>query len=410
MDEKEFNELVAKLEKATGEKVTKQVKEALKALDTESLKGLLEKDLVVKTELEKAIEQSTKSLNKQVKELQEELKFVKDNQGSESRRETLAKEIASKKEQIKGLVNGETKEVTLKANTVRASIANNTESVRLPDIGQLGYKRRALYDYFSKFPVGSGNHNGTISYIDWDEATTVKAAAMVAEGAQFPESTAKFQEYTQKLRKVGDTLPVSEEFGEDEQLAAAELDNFLRINVNSEIDRQIAVGSGAGENLEGLFTRVPAFTATPSSIPDANIKDLVRKMRTDIVKTRGSKYAPNFVAANSDVIDQYILKKDQNNNYMFDMNTGQIAGLDIVEDNNLDDNTLVVGDGRFGRIYEMGGVTLSEGTIDKQFTGDFKTLKARSRLLFLIRNVDLTGFNKSTDIDADLTTLASDPA
>ena len=92
---------------------------------------------------------------------------------------------------------------------------------------------------------------------------------------------------------------------------------------------------------------------------------------------------------------------------MFDMQTGTIAGLDIVEDNNLADNTLVVGDGRFGRIYEMQGVTLSEGLVNDQFTGDLKTMKARTRLLFLIREVDKTGFLKSTSISADLATLAS---
>ncbi|MEG7688991.1 hypothetical protein U2044_15470, partial [Listeria monocytogenes] len=83
-----------------------------------------------------------------------------------------------------------------------------------------------------------------------------------------------------------------------------------------------------------------------------------------------SKYAPNFVAANSDVIDQYFLKKDANNNYMFDAETGTIAGLAIVEDNNLADNTLVVGDSRYGTIYEKGGVVLSEGYSGTQFVED----------------------------------------
>jgi hypothetical protein len=35
------------------------------------------------------------------------------------------------------------------------------------------------------------------------------------------------------------------------------------------------------------------------------------------------------------------------------------------------------------------------------------TLKARKRLLFLIRNVDATGFRKITDIDSALAVLTS---
>lgn len=319
----------------------------------------------------------------------------------------VSEEIKAKKEQIKNVASGGKGEVEIKALSNRASIANNTEAVRLGTIGQLGVKLRALYDFFPKVQVGDGNHNGTISYIDWDEDTTVRAAAIVAEGGTFPESTAKFAEYTKKLQKIGDTLPVTEEFLEDEVLASSELKKFIDINVNTVIDTKIAVGAGGANDVEGLYTVAPAYTPVASGITDANIKDLVRKMRTAIVKTRGSKYAPNFVAANSDTIDRYFLKKDANNNYMFDSETGTIAGLAIVEDNNLADNTLVVGDGRYGTIYEKGGVVLSEGYSGTQFDGDMKTLKARVRLLFLVRNVDKTGFLKCTNITTALTTLAT---
>ena len=321
---------------------------------------------------------------------------------------TLAEEISENKETIKAIASGDKNaEVEIKALSNRASIANNTEAIRLSDIGQLGVKRRALYDFFPKVQVGNGNHNGTIAYIDWDEDTTVRAAAIVAEGATFPESTAKFAEYTKKLQKIGDTLPVTEEFMEDEVLASSELSKFIGINVNTVIDTKIAVGAGGANDVEGLYTAAPSYTPVASSIPDANIKDLVRKMRTAIVKTRGSKYSPNFVAANSDTIDRYFLKKDGENNYMFDSETGTIAGLAIVEDNNLADNTLVVGDGRYGTIYEKGGVVLSEGYSGTQFVGDLKTIKARVRMLFLIRNVDKTGFLKCTNITTALATLAT---
>lgn len=321
---------------------------------------------------------------------------------------TLFDEVKQRKSEITGLVKGEVgKEIVLKADTVRASITNSASQNKLTTIGQLGVKLRALYDIFRKVNLGNGDDAGKVVYHDWDEATTVRAATMVAEGDAFPESTAKFAKYSVDLKKIGDTLPVSEEFGEDEASAAAELEMFIETNVETKVDSQIAVGAGTGENITGLVTYAPAYTAVASGIPDANIKDLVRKMRTAIVKTRGSKYKPDFVAANSDVIDKYMLKKDGNNNYMFDANTGTIAGLTIVEDNNLADNTLVVGDSRFGTIYEKGGLTLSKVYINAQAVEDMMTIKARKRLLFLIRNVDKTGFLKCTDIDAALATLAS---
>lgn len=390
----------AELEAMTAEQLD-QYKTELKAHEAKELEGTITE--AVKAQIAEANKNLDDVIGAEVaKQLLEK--------GSKNVEEvkSLTEEIKEKKDSIKAIANGDKNiEVEIKALSNRASIANNTESVRLSDIGQLGVKRRALYDFFPKVQVGNGNHNGTIAYIDWDEDTTVRAAAIVAEGGAFPESTAKFAEYTKKLQKIGDTLPVTEEFMEDEVLASSELAKFVGINVNTVIDTKIAVGAGGANDIEGLFTASPAYTPLASAIPDANIKDLVRKMRTAIVKTRGSKYSPNFVAANSDTIDRYFLKKDGENNYMFDSETGTIAGLAIVEDNNLADNTLVVGDGRFGTIYEKGGVMLSEGMVNAQFTSDMKTIKARVRMLFLIRNVDKTGFLKCTNITTALATLAT---
>lgn len=386
-----IKELGTKIDAMKNESVSKTELDALK----EELKAI---EKMATTEQVETLKANLNELAEKLVEMQKGEKVEK----------TLLEEVIENKEKINALAKGDKKvEVELKALSNRASIANNTESVRLSGIGQLGVKLRALYDFFPKVQVGNGNHNGTIAYIDWDEDTTVRAAAIVAEGDTFPESTAKFAEYTKKLQKIGDTLPVTEEFMEDEVLASSELSKFININVNTVIDTKIAVGAGGANDIEGLYTASPAYTPVASGITDANIKDLVRKMRTAIVKTRGSKYAPNFVAANSETIDRYFLKKDGENNYMFDSETGTIAGLTIVEDNNLADNTLVVGDSRYGTIYEKGGVVLSEGYNDGQFVADMKTIKARVRMLFLIRNVDKTGFLKCTNITTALATLAS---
>ena len=327
---------------------------------------------------------------------------------NQSTKKTLVDEIKENKEVIKEIAKGNSNaEVVIKADTLRASIATNPHDLLLDGIGQLARKARSLYDFFPKIQVGRGNHNGTIAYVDWDEATTVKAAAMVAEGAAFPESTAKFKGYTLPLRKVGDTLPVSEEFLEDEVMAAAELDLFLSANVENKVDEQIVLGDNTGENLKGIFESVPAYTPVASGITDANIYDLCIKVMESITSTGGAKYRPDFVAMNISDINKLKLKKDANNNYVFDRQDERLASLNIIEDNNVAANTLVLGDSRFARIYEMGGVMLSKGYQNAQFAEDMMTIKARKRLAFLIREADKTGFKKVTSISAALTTLAT---
>ena len=330
------------------------------------------------------------------------------NKGGKNENKTFLEEVNENKSQIISMVKGSLgeKEITIKADTVRASITNNTDAVRLSGISPLARKARSLYDIFRKKQINKGDHNGQVRYHDWDEATTVKAAAMVAEGGTFPESTAKFVEYKKDLKKIGDTLPVSEEFGEDEVSAAMELERFVELNVESVVDTQLAVGDGTGNNIEGLYTAATTYTAAASGITDANIYDLAKKIRTSIVKNRGSKYKPDFVAMNADTYDRLVLKKDANNNYIFP-DRENIGSMVIVEDNNLADNTLVVGDSRYGEIYERGGVVLSRVYVNAQGIEDMVTIKARKRLLFLIRNSDKTGFAKCANITTALATLAS---
>lgn len=379
-----------------------QYKTELKAHEAEELKGTISE--TVKNQIAEANKDLNDVIGAEVaKQLLE--------QGSKGGEKVkgLTEEIEENKETIKGIVSGQRGEVEIKALTNRASVVGNTNAYALPTIGQLGVKMRALYDVLPKIQLSTkANDNGVIKYQDWDEATTVRAAASVAEGVAFAESTAKFAEYTMPIRKIGDTLPVTEEFGEDVALAAAELERFIDINVNTVVDAQLINGTGATEQLSGLLLQAPDYTPVAAAIPDANIYDLCRKMRTTIVKNRGSKYSPDIVVANSDTIDRYMLKKDANDNYMFRLELGNnIGALTIVEDNNMPDNQLVVGDRRFAAIYEKGGVVLSEGMINAQFTSDTKTIKARKRMAMLIRNVDRTGFLHCTDITAALVVLAT---
>jgi hypothetical protein len=362
----------------------------------------------IKTQLEAMPKsEAITKLQDDVSEALQGLAELKEKGTDADEKQTFIKAFKSVASDVVDIVKGtRTKEVVIKANTTRASIATSNSQMVIPGIGQLGVKVRGLYNIFRKIPVATGDHGGKVTYTDWDEDTIARAAAKVEEGVAFPESTAKFKSYSESLVKIGDTLPVSEEFGEDQVSAAAELEMFIDTNVQTKVDAEIANGTGTSGNLKGLVASVPAFTAVASGIAAANIYDLVKKVKTDITKSRGSKYNPDFAAMNSDTLDLLHLEKDANNNYIFP-DKSNIGSMVIVEDNNIADNVLVVGDSRYGRIYEMNGTAISRGLKGDQFVEDMETIKARKRLLFLIRNVDQTGFRKVTSISAALTTLTT---
>ena len=301
-------------------------------------------------------------------------------------------------------------EFVVKANTTRASVANSTDALRLQDVGQLAYRAFVLRSLFPVIPVGAGS-NGVVRYTDWDEATKVRAAAMVAEGAAFPESTAAWAEYTLDLKKIGDSIPVTEEMLQDQPRFARELEEFLNINVSIVEDDQLYDGDGTGNNLNGLYTTAPTFTAAASGIVDANFYDLIVKVSESITKGKKSKYQPNFALMSITDINRMRLKKDANNNYIIPPFTSkdgtQVASITVVECFAVTDNTMVLGDRRFAKIYEVEGYNISTGVVNDQFTKDLMTLKAKKRLNLLIRTADQGAFSKVTDIDAALTTLAT---
>lgn len=374
-----------------------------------------EMDLAIsnlKSELKKTVSEDYSKLKASLKSISEDLETIKENGMTKGTQKTLAQEIKEQLSQLKQVVKGHSSgDVTVKATVLRSSVAGNQQAAELPDIGQLAHAKLTAYDIFRRIPVTGSNHNGVIRYYDWDEATKVRAAAMVAEGTAFPESTAAWTTNTIPIKKIGDTLPVSEEFFEDENMFAAELNMFLDTNVRIKRNDQIVNGDGTGENLTGIFASIDAYTPVASGIQDASIYDLAVKVSEDITSVGGSKYMPDFALMNIADINKMKLKKDANNNYVmppFVSRDGQqVSGMVVLEENAVPANSMVIGDRRFARIYEIAGVQLSRGYVNAQFSSDLETLKVRTRLAFLIRGADKGGFRKVTDISAALTTLAT---
>jgi hypothetical protein len=392
-----------------------QIKTDAESLIQEKTNGLISEQKFTEklNELKSSSDASSAELKEQIAKLtdiakEQGLKMQSYNSNPQEANSTA---IKSDLEAVKEFISkGAKGELALKANYTRASVTNSTQAMRLNDFGQIGTRRLAMYDLFPKMPV-SPDSNGIVRYQDWDEATTVRAAASISEGAAFPESTATFQEYTLPLQKIGDTLPITEEVMLYAPRFEAELNRFLTTNVDVIIDTQLTSGSGTAPNLRGIYTAAPTYTAVASGIADANIYDLIIKTSEAITSTKGGKYAPNFAMMNIVDINKMKLKKDTTQNYLVPPFTTQggmyVDNMIIVENNAMTANTLVVGDTNFATIWEQGGLMVATGTVGTQFAADLMTLKVKKFLALLVRKADETGFRKVTSISAALTTLAT---
>jgi HK97 family phage major capsid protein len=326
----------------------------------------------------------------------------------ESMNELISKAIEDNADALKDLhKGGKELELVIKTNYLRSSVTSSTQAMRLDGYGLIGYKQATMYNLFPKVTV-SAESNGTIRYID--QSTATRNAAGVAEAGTFPESAVVWTEYTLTLEKIGDSIPISEEAVKDTARLAGEVEKFLALNVDLKVNTDLTVGSGSTPVIKGMYTYAPTYTAAASSISDASIYDLLVKMREAIVASYGGKYAPNVAVMNTATINLMKLKKDANKQYVvppFADGVMVVDGMTIIENNDMAANTVVIGDTRFGTIYELEGYTIGVNYSGTQYVNDMMTLKARKRLALLIRTADQTGFLKCTSISAALTTLAT---
>jgi len=305
-------------------------------------------------------------------------------------------------------------QMNTKAVVSQPSVIGNAFAQEIPGVGLLGHKVLTLQNIFRTYNLGNDD-NGKVRYYDFEETEIVRGAIPVSRQEAFGESKAVWKKFEVDLKKIGDSIPVDEEFFEDAQLFYNTIDGFLQQNVALEWERQLAVGNTSvnSKETDGILTYALQHTPTPQGIDDASIYDLLVDMKTDITRTKGSKFRPNAAMMNSTTFNKMRFKKDDNKNYVIppfvSADSRNVDGLSVVIVDEFPNGTIVVGDASLATIYQKGGVVLSKGEVNDQFIEDMFTLKIRKRGLLLVRNIDKAGFRKVTDIEAALAILESNP-
>ena len=414
MEEKELKELLEGVSKKNGESIKEAVKTEIAAacdglMKASELSAKLEamglKDGVIKT-LTDAVEKQGIEMRKL---------FA----GEAAPEKSLEQQIQANKQAIEDIAKGSGKTVSIKigGNTnktlvQRSGVSGSTMAMRLPDVGQLPYLGAQMTNLFRHAQV-SPSSNGVIRYIDQNSIT--RAAATVSEGAQKPESVISWIERTLNIQKIADSIPVTKEAFADVYFIQSEIERLLNVNLALKEDSQLWNGDGNDPNLKGVYTSAGTFSVSSwlsgggFQVGTGNIYDLLACIKTSIMDNAQSKYNPNYAVMNPKDVLKMKLTKDSFGRYLlppFMTADGQnVDGMQIIESSQVTANTMVVGDFRYGTIYDLEGVTIDMGYVNDQFIKNTFTILAEKREALLIRNVDVTGFNKVTDIAAALAAL-----
>jgi HK97 family phage major capsid protein len=353
----------------------------------------LEKIAKKNAELEKKISENEANLNG----LQ---KIVKDisisTEGKEKEEENTIKVLE------KGFAKIKDEAIRVKAtSTTQTAVVSRSMNHRLDGVQHLPSPKFVFTDFFPTIRVSNPNSFNEISYMDWDETSIVRAAQSRAENGTIAESELVLIEKTVKLESFADSVSLTKSAQKNADIFARDVNAFLENNMKRAINLALYSGNGVSPNIMGLYTRAITFNHaayTGAKFINANLSDLLLVLKTRILKGKDQDYLPDFAFVTHDDYMSMMALKTATAEYI----NAPLHGINLIPSSFVTDNTMVLGCSNLFKIYT---------TLDYEYEIGYKTGNFEKRapsvvietvLQSLIREADLSGFLKVTDVAAAL--------
>lgn len=269
---------------------------------------------------------------------------------------------------------------TLGTKTLMATTAGwAPESVRAPGFVEMATRPVQLLDIIPMFPIGQEQ------YVYMEETTRTHAAAEKAEGAAFAESAFAFTERTSPVRKITDSVPVTDEQLEDVVHLQGYINGRLIFGLRQRLDSQILIGDAAGANLRGIKNVVGIQTQAKGVDP---VMDAFRKAMTKIRLT-GRAIATHHVMHPEDW-QNIRLTRTADGIYIFgaptEVGPERLWGLPVIQQDADAPGTGYVGSFQPAWIglHERRGVDVQIGYVGDQFAQGKRTVRADLRAAFAV--------------------------
>lgn len=254
------------------------------------------------------------------------------------------------------------------------------ERIRLPGFVEAATRPIQLLDIIPMARTG----RDAVTYME--ETTRTHAAAERAESAAFAESTFAFTERTSAVRKITDSLPVTDEQLEDVELIESYINGRLAFGIRQRLDSQCLVGDGTAPNLRGLKNTVGIQTQARAvdPIPDAFFKAMTK------IRLVGRAIPTHHVMHPSDW-EKVRLLRTVDGVYIWgspsEAGPERLWGLPVVQCDADAAATGYVGsfDPAWVSLFERRGVEIAVGYVGTQFTSGQRTVRGdmRAALVFM---------------------------
>lgn len=249
------------------------------------------------------------------------------------------------------------------------------QSIRQPGFVEGLTRPIQLLDILPTFKTGESS----VKYME--ETTRVHAAAEVAEGGAYAESTFTFTEKESPVRKIGDSLPVTDEQLEDVPMMQGYISTRLPFGVRQRLDGQCLVGNGTAPNLRGLKNVVGTQTQAKGAdpVPDAFYKAMT------LIRLNGRALPTHHLIHPLDW-EKVRLLRTADGVYIYgppsDAGVDRLWGLPVVQTDADAAGTGYTGSFRPDTVslHERRGIDVQIGFVGSQFTEGKRTVRADTRV------------------------------
>lgn len=229
------------------------------------------------------------------------------------------------------------------------------------------------------------SRTGYESIVYMEETTRTHGAGERAEGAAFASSTFALTQRTSPVRKITDSIAVTDEQLEDVAQVESYLNGRLLFGVRQRLDTQVLIGDGTAPNLRGLLNTSGIQTQARGADPqmDAFFRAITR------VRVTG-RAQPTHVVMHPTNWEQVRLARTADGQYIWgnpsEPGIDRMWGLPVVQA-----DAGAIGTGYVGSflpqwitLAERRGIDVQVGYVGDQFTQGRRSMRADARYAFVV--------------------------
>lgn len=218
--------------------------------------------------------------------------------------------------------------------------------------------------------------------------TRTNAAAVVAEGAQKPESNYVWEQDDAPVRTIAHWIPVSRQAMDDIPQLQSEIDGELRYGLDLVEETEILKGDGTGQHLHGLVPQATAYADQGIVVVGATKIDI---LRLALLQASLAEYSADGVVINPVDWADIELTKDGENRYIFanviQMAGPQLWGRPVISTQAMDTDEFLVGAFRMAaKIWDRMDTEVLISSEDRDnFVKNMLTVRAEKRLALAVK-------------------------